>query len=165
MNFIKISNWDTANGVGIGLVLWVAGCTHHCEGCHNITTWDASSGRKFTEEDMKELLEKVSNPHISRITFSGGDPLAPYNRSEILYVAQELKKHYPNKKIWCYTGFDWEEVKDLAVMKYIDILVDGKFILNQKDITLKWCGSSNQRVIDVQNTISENHLVLLDTDD
>lgn len=165
MNFMKISRWDTANGVGIGIVLWVSGCTHHCEGCHNMTTWDASVGQPFTEETLQELLKELSNPHVSRITFSGGDPLAPYNRAVIFHVAQQIKEHYPDKKVWCYTGFKWDEIKDLAIMEYVDVLVDGRFILDQKDISLRWCGSKNQRVIDVQKTLSTNMLTLLNTED
>lgn len=165
MNFIKISKQDTANGLGIGVVLWVAGCTHHCEGCHNPGTWDASEGEEFTQETLDELIHLMENPHIHRFTFSGGDPLAPYNMNATLHIAQVLRQKFPEKKIWCYTGFSWEQVKDSAVMRYLDVLVDGKFVLGLKDISLHWCGSSNQRVIDVQKSIQSGEVFLLKEDE
>lgn len=165
MNFCKISHWDTANGVGIGLVLWVSGCPHHCEGCHNYSTWDASVGQEFTKSTMEDLIKWLSHPHVNRITLSGGDPLAVYNRATILSVVKEIKTRLPNKKIWCYTGYNWDDVKDLMLLKYVDILVDGKFIQEQKDVSLRWCGSRNQRVIDVQKSLMENQVVLLELPD
>lgn len=162
MNFCKISQWDTANGLGIGLVLWVSGCPHHCEGCHNPTTWDASAGQEFTQDTLNTLLDLLSHPHIGRITLSGGDPLAVYNRTTILAVVKATKEKFPQKKIWCYTGYLWDEIKDLALVKHIDVLVDGKFIQEQKDLTLNWCGSTNQRVIDVQKSLLAHSVVLLD---
>lgn len=165
MNFCKISHWDTANGIGIGIVLWVSGCPHHCEGCHNYTTWDASIGQKFTEDTMNDLLSLLSHPHVNRITLSGGDPLALYNRATILEIVKTIKSKYPSKKIWCYTGYNWEDVKDLALVQYVDVLVDGKFIQEQRDLTLQWCGSRNQRVIDVHKSLEYNQVILLKSPD
>lgn len=162
MRYHKISEWDTANGVGIGIVLWVSGCEHHCEGCHNYSTWDASSGSPFTDEVLSLLLKKMEHPHVSRLTLSGGDPLAPYNREESLRIAKEVKKRYPLKKIWCYTGYEYEQIKDLAIMKYIDVLVDGKYEKDKRSLNLSWCGSSNQKVIDIVATRLSDSVVLLD---
>lgn len=161
MKYHKISEWDTANGKGIGIVLWVSGCEHHCIGCHNFSTWDSTSGEEFTEDTMNEILEKLSHPHIKRITLSGGDPLATYNRATMLNIAKTIKQKYPDKKLWCYTGYSYEDVKDLVIMNYIDVLVDGKFIQEQKDLNLDWCGSTNQRVIDIPNTLKSNTIVLV----
>ena len=161
MNYIKISKWDTANGVGIGLVLWVSGCPHHCEGCHNYSTWNPMVGEKFTDTTLDYLIQLLSHPHINRITFSGGDPLAVYNRETVTQIAKRIKTELPSKKIWCYTGYTWEKVKDLVLMNYVDVLVDGRFIQEQKDITLNWCGSRNQRVIDVNKSLKTNQVTLL----
>ena len=160
MRFQKITHYDTANGIGIRAVLWVSGCNHHCEGCHNPDTWDINSGQLFTEKILNQLLEFIAKPWINGITFSGGDPLHPDNRESILKIAQAIKKTLPNKTIWLYTGYKWEEIKDLELMKYLDVLVDGEFHLKEKDISLPFCGSRNQRVINVPDTISSGNLVL-----
>lgn len=160
MRYLKISNFDTANGLGIGNVLWVSGCSHHCPQCHNPQTWDKNAGEEFTEEVLDNLLDKLKRPFIKRLTLSGGDPLFLGNRDEITNVVRKVKKNFPNIKIWCYTGYLWEEVKDLPCMDYIDVLVDGEFKIDLKDITLPFCGSSNQRVIDVQKSLKMGKVIL-----
>ena len=160
MKYLKISNFDTANGLGIGNVLWVSGCSHHCPQCHNPQTWDKNAGKEFTEEVLDNLLDKLKRPFIKRLTLSGGDPLFLGNRDEITNVVRKFKKNFPNIKIWCYTGYLWEEVKDLPCMDYIDVLVDGEFKIDLKDITLPFCGSSNQRVIDVQKSLKMGKVIL-----
>ena len=160
MKYLKISNFDTANGLGIGNVLWVSGCSHHCPQCHNPQTWDKNAGKEFTEEVLDNLLDKLKRPFIMRLTLSGGDPLFLGNRDEITNVVRKVKKNFPNIKIWCYTGYLWEEVKDLPCMDYIDVLVDGEFKIDLKDITLPFCGSSNQRVIDVQKSLKMGKVIL-----
>ena len=160
MRYLKISNFDTANGLGIGNVLWVSGCSHHCPQCHNPQTWDKNAGEEFTEEVLDNLLDKLKRPYIKRLTLSGGDPLFLGNRDEITNVVRKVKKNFPNIKIWCYTGYLWEEVKDLPCMDYIDVLVDGEFKIDLKDITLPFCGSSNQRVIDVQKSLKMGKVIL-----
>lgn len=160
MKYLKISNFDTANGLGIGNVLWVSGCSHHCPQCHNPQTWDKNAGEEFTEEVLDNLLDKLKRPFIKRLTLSGGDPLFLGNRDEITNVVRKVKKNFPNIKIWCYTGYLWEEVKDLPCMDYIDVLVDGEFKIDLKDITLPFCGSSNQRVIDVQKSLKMGKVIL-----
>lgn len=161
MNFIKLTKFDTANGVGIREVLWVAGCEHHCQGCHNPTTWDRRCGIEFTADTAREILDDLSAPYRHGITFSGGDPLAPYNREAIFGLAVLIRKIYGMEKtIWCYTGYDWEEIKEWTQLGVFDVVVDGKFILDQRNISLPYCGSSNQRVIDVQQSLQKNTIVL-----
>lgn len=147
MNYHKIEKISIANGTGIRTVLWVSGCTHHCKGCHNPQTWDVASGKLFDEEAKKELFEALSNNWNSGLTLSGGDPLHPANRDLVTILAREVKEKFPEKTIWMYTGYTYEDVKDLEVMKYIDAVVDGKFIEDLKDISIKFRGSSNQRII------------------
>lgn len=160
MNYQKISKFDTANGNGIGTVLWVSGCNHQCKECQNPQTWDENSGQEFTGKTLKEILESLSNPHVKRFTFSGGDPLFPANRLTCQRIAQQIKLRYPEKKIWLYTGYSWDEVKDLRIMEYVDVLVDGEFKIDLKDITLPFCGSSNQRLINVPQSIDSAQVVL-----
>ena len=140
--------------------MWVSGCSHHCPQCHNPQTWDKNAGEEFTEEVLDNLLDKLKRPFIKRLTLSGGDPLFLGNRDEITNVVRKVKKNFPNIKIWCYTGYLWEEVKDLPCMDYIDVLVDGEFKIDLKDITLPFCGSSNQRVIDVQKSLKMGKVIL-----
>ena len=160
MRYFKISDFDTANGLGIGNVLWVSGCSHHCPQCHNPQTWDKNAGEEFTEKVLDNLLEKLKRPYIKRLTLSGGDPLFLGNRDEITNVVRKVKKNFPNIKIWCYTGYLWEEVKDLPCMDFIDVLVDGEFKVELRDITLPFCGSSNQRIINVKESLKKGCVVL-----
>lgn len=150
------------NGDGLRVVLWVAGCTHGCKGCHNPITWDIQGGIEFDEAARQEICTEMEKDYVSGLTFSGGDPLHPDNRKEITALAREMKQKYPDKTLWMYTGFSWDEVDDLPVMQYIDVLVDGEFIMALKDDQLHWKGSSNQRVIDVKKTRACGHVVLWD---
>lgn len=160
MNYIRIDSEDMNNGEGFRVVLWVAGCNHHCLNCHNPETWNEKAGRPFTEETKEELFELLSKDYIDGLTLSGGDPLFPNNREPLTELCKEVKEKFPNKNIWCWTGYLYEQVKDLPIMEYIDVLVDGPYIDSQRDITLNWRGSPNQRVIDVQKTRKENKIVL-----
>lgn len=160
MNFHKISENDIANGLGVGVVLWISGCNHQCAGCHNNNTWDPESGEMFDDNAFKRLISSLDKEYISRLTLSGGDPLYPGNRDDVYFIVQAVKQLFPTKTIWLYTGYSYEEVKDLNIMHFVDVLVDGPFIEAQKDLALKWRGSSNQRVIDVQKSMKENNVVL-----
>ena len=154
MNYQKISKYDTANGPGIREVLWVSGCFHHCKGCQNPETWNPESGMPFTEETENEILFDMGAPWRHGITFSGGDPLASDDsRAVITQLSRKLKEKYPDKTIWCYTGHVWDDVKDLECMQYIDVLVDGPFIEELKNPMLPYCGSSNQRIINVKESL------------
>lgn len=160
MNYAAITKQDMLNGDGIRVTLWVQGCNRYCKGCHNPETWDRCLGQPWTEESEQELFEALDKDYISGITYSGGHPLEEYNIEIVTDIAKKIKERFPNKTQWLYTGFVWEEVKDLEIMKYIDILVDGPYIEEQRDISLKWRGSSNQRCIDVKKSLELNQIIL-----
>lgn len=161
MNFHKITTNDIANGRGVRVVLWVSGCNHKCKECHNPQTWDINSGIPFTENDYTILYKALDKPYIDGITFSGGDPLHPNNRETVYNISTQLKKDLPNKTQWVYTGYSWEDIYNLPIMNNLDVLVDGEFKIDLKDITLLFKGSSNQRLIDVQATIKNNNEIIL----
>ena len=160
MNYHNITKDDMLNGDGLRVVLWVAGCTHQCAGCQNPITWDLAGGLPFDEAAENELFEELKRPHVSGVTFSGGDPLHPFNRSEVFRLMKKSKELFPDKTVWVYTGFLWEDLKDIPEMKYADVLVDGEFEKDKNDNNLHWVGSSNQRVIDVQKSLKENTVCL-----
>ena len=162
MRYHNITTDDMLNGDGLRTVLWVAGCTHHCKGCHNPITWDIEGGLPFDEAAERELFDKIAPDYISGVTFSGGDPLHPQNREKITELAKKCKKLFPEKTVWLYTGFTFDEIKNLEIVKYCDVIVDGEFILEQRDPKLHWKGSANQRVIDVRETLKLNKIVLFD---
>ena len=155
MNYHNITKDDMLNGDGLRAVLWVAGCNHACNECQNPITWDPDGGLLFDDSAKKELFEILDRDYISGVTFSGGDPLFPGNREEITKLAKEIKDKYPTKTLWLYTGYLFDEIKDLEVVKYLDVIVDGPFMIDKKNNQAKWKGSDNQRVIDVKRTISE----------
>lgn len=157
---MKITKCDIANGPGCRVTLWVSGCEHHCLHCHNQNTWALNSGQEFTYESMEKLLSDLAPDYISGLTFSGGDPLHPENCSTVMLIAKICKEKFPNKTIWLWTGYLWEEVKCLYGIQNIDVLIDGEFVESLKDLSLKWRGSSNQRVIDVKKSIESNEVIL-----
>ena len=148
------------NGDGLRVVLWVAGCNHCCKECHNPITWDPDGGLLFDDAAKEEIFEQLNKSYISGITFSGGDPLHPNNRLEVRQFMAEIKEKYPNKTIWMYTGDSWEDIFEYPIMQYVDVLVDGEFHIEEKDAKLLWKGSKNQRVIDVQKTLSSDIPIL-----
>lgn len=160
MRYHDITKDDMKNGDGLRVVLWVAGCSHHCTGCQNSVTWDPEGGLPFDEAAKAEIFEQLERDYISGITFSGGDPLYEGNRNEVTELAGEIRERYPEKTIWLYTGYRWEEIRDLEVMAYVDVVVDGRYIQEERDVTLEWKGSANQRVIDVPMTRKLGQIVL-----
>ncbi len=160
MRYHDITKDDMKNGSGLRAVLWVAGCEHHCPGCHNPVTWDIDDGLPFDAAAKEELFGELAKPYISGVTFSGGDPLHQKNRDEVGALIYEIKEKFPNKTVWVYTGYDYSEVSSLPFMDKVDVLVDGKFIETQKDTKLHWRGSANQKVIDVQKTRAIGEIVL-----
>ena len=148
------------NGDGLRVVLWVAGCAHACPGCHNPVTWDPEGGLPFDEAARQEIYEELEKDYVSGITFSGGDPLQPANMQGVTELARQIRSDFPDKTIWLYTGSTWDEVRDLEVIRYVDVLVDGPFREDEKDSTLHWKGSANQQVIDVQKTLKTGEVVL-----
>ncbi len=159
MNYHNITKDDMLNGDGLRVVLWTAGCTHCCDGCQNPITWDVAGGIPFDEKAEEELFDDLKPDYITGITFSGGDPLHPFNRDEVLRLAKKVKETYPNKTVWVYTGYLWEEVIKSIDLSYVDVLVDGEFKKELNDNTLHWVGSSNQRIIDVQKSLKENKVI------
>lgn len=158
MRYHNITKDDMLNGDGLRVVLWLAGCNHCCKGCQNPVTWDPEGGLPFDDEAKSEIFEQLDKSYISGITFSGGDPLHPANRLEVRTLMAEIKERYPEKTIWLYTGALWEEICTMAVMQYIDVCVDGEFVMELKDNKLMWKGSSNQRVIDVKATLKQDNI-------
>ncbi|MBR5780417.1 MAG: anaerobic ribonucleoside-triphosphate reductase activating protein [Bacteroidales bacterium] len=153
MNYHNITTDDMLNGDGLRVVLWVAGCEHHCKGCQNPLTWDPDGGLFFDLNAYLEIVHELNKPHISGITFSGGDPLHPVNRTDVMFVAKEIKKVFPTKTIWLYTGYEWEDICNLPGIENIDVIVDGKFKQELADVTYPWAGSTNQRIIDVKKSL------------
>ena len=135
------------DGPGIRYAVFVQGCPHGCPGCHNPITWDPNGGLLFDAAAKQELFQELEKDFISGITLSGGDPLYFANRADILRLVREIKGKFPQKTVWLYTGFVWEAVEGLEIMKYVDVLVDGEFQIAQKDTQLHWRGSANQRLI------------------
>ena len=146
MNYIKIDEYDTANGKGIGTVLWVAGCSHNCLECHNPQTHNPNNGIQFTSDTLEQLIQSLEHPYVTRLTLSGGDPLFPANRVPITQIVFNVKLRVPKIKIWLYTGYTYEDIKHLVVLDKVDYLVDGKFELSKRDLNLDFRGSSNQRI-------------------
>ena len=166
MNYADIKRVDVANGEGVRVSVFVSGCNHHCKGCFNECAWDFNYGNKFTEKQEEEVLKDLDHDYISGLTLLGGEPLEPVNQEGLLPLVKKAKEKFPDKKIWCYTGFDFERdvVGKMAkqndttkeLLKYIDVIVDGKFEEEKKDLKLKFRGSSNQRILDVQESLKEN---------
>ncbi len=155
MRYHNITKDDMLNGDGLRVVLWVAGCDHCCKDCQNPVTWDPDGGLLFDENAKNEIFEELSKDYISGITFSGGDPLHSANRLDVLNLAKEIKEKFPRKSIWLYTGYLWDDIYDKPIAEYLDVLVDGEFEVEKKDVKLRWKGSSNQRVIDVKASLTK----------
>lgn len=162
MNYHNITKDDMLNGDGLRVVLWAAGCGHHCDECQNPSTWDPDGGIPFDDAAKEELLTELQKDYYSGITFSGGDPLYPANRPVVTGLAKEIKEKFPEKTVWLYTGYTWEQLlkEDLEILRYIDVLVDGPYIKRIRDVNLHWRGSANQRVIDVQESLRTGKVVL-----
>ncbi len=147
------------NGDGLRVVLWVAGCSHCCKECQNPMTWDPNGGLPFDEAAKKEIFDQLDKSYISGITFSGGDPLHSANRDGVLALAKEIREKYPDKTIWLYTGYSWKDIYEEEIVNYLDVVVDGEFKIEEKDNTLMWKGSKNQKVIDVKKTLGSPDLL------
>lgn len=150
MNFGAIHPESVVDGPGVRVSVFVSGCPHRCPGCFNQKLWSPQAGNKFTIADEIAVMNAANHDYIAGLSILGGEPLAPYNRMDVLALCWHFKKRFPDKTIWLYTGYTWEQVKDLPVMQYIDVLVDGPFVEAEKDLTLKYRGSRNQRIIDVR---------------
>lgn len=163
---------DIANGTGCRLSLFVSGCAHHCKGCFNPETWSFSYGTEFTEETMKEILARLKLEYISGITILGGEPLHFYNQRHVLKLLQRIKEELPEKDVWIYTGFIWENIitpgkpgntcLTKRILELTDVLVDGPFVLKKKDVSLAFRSSRNQRIIDVQESLRQDKAIILE---
>jgi anaerobic ribonucleoside-triphosphate reductase activating protein len=163
MNYAKINTTDIANGIGVRVSLFVSGCRRHCPGCHNELAWDFDFGQPFTKTTMKRILSRLGEDFIDGLTILGGEPFEPDNVGTMWEIISEVKRVYPTKTIWVYSGYTYEELHDRYpddLLSMIDVLVDGAFVEDLKDITLKFRGSSNQRIIDVPATLKAGEVVL-----
>ena len=171
MNYGRIYYCDIANGIGCRTALFVSGCTHHCKGCFNEETWDFSYGEPFTEKQENDIIESLGLEYIDGLTVLGGEPMEVSNQKVLRPFLEKVRSIYPNKTIWIYSGYTWNELNDkenrrchsddtAAILGLIDILVDGRFVEDLKDITLNFRGSSNQRIIDVKATLDRGEIVL-----
>ncbi len=174
MNYIKITKTDIANGAGVRCVLWVSGCDVHCKGCHNPDSWDFNAGHPFDKIAMEELIDALSRPWVQGLTLSGGHPLAYNNLSEVYQICKTVKERLPNKDIWLYTGYtlspnDFDSSVNVGwdnglllnhILAMCDVVVDGKYEESLRDISLKFRGSSNQRIINVKETIRKKEIHL-----
>ena len=177
MRYASIRSMDISNGEGIGVALFVQGCHFHCKDCFNTETWDFHGGKEWTDNVKEKFLKLCEKPYVERISILGGEPLANENVGKVLELVKEIHEKFPNKKLWIYTGYVWETILtpivtdnlDLErdkiledrreVLNYIDVLVDGKFETEKKNVDLKWKGSSNQRVIDVRKSLDTEKII------
>ncbi len=170
MYYGEIKNCDIADGPGVRVTLFVSGCTNHCEGCFQPQTWDFHYGKPFTEETQAQLLDMLAPGYITGLTLLGGEPMEPQNQRALLPFVRRVRETYPGKTVWCYSGFTLEELlRDGShprcevtdeLLSLIDVLVDGKFVLAQKDISLRFRGSRNQRLLDLPETLRTGTIVL-----
>ena len=182
MNYAQIRSMDISNGEGIGVSIFVQGCDFHCKNCFNSETWEFSKGQEWNDKTKNQFLKLIETPFIQRVSILGGEPLHPQNVQNVLKIVDEIRVSYPTKNIWLYTGYTWEEiwikdniktadkVKDMRekaiinlrrqVVRMCDVLIDGRYVDELRDISLHWRGSSNQRVINVQETLKQNQIVL-----
>lgn len=184
MRYASMRNLDISNGEGVGVSLFVQGCDRHCFNCFNPETWDFNGGKEWTEEAKNKFMELIDRPYIRRISVLGGEPLAEQNLDEVLSIIKEIRNSFPKKTIWLYTGFRWNYImhyqpvetddfdyieesyndglmeKRKQIISLCNVIVDGEYIDEQRDITLKWRGSKNQHVIDVRKSLARNKIVL-----
>lgn len=169
MNYGNIKYYDISNGVGVRTSLFVSGCTHHCKNCFNSEAWDFNYGNPFTEEVADKIIESCKPNYISGLSLLGGEPMETVNQKELLPFLRKFKKNFSNKTIWCYSGYTYEELTGEGkcrceytdeILSYIDVLVDGEFVQELYDISLRFRGSSNQRIIDMNKTRTTGKIVL-----
>lgn len=169
MNYATIKPFDVANGPGVRVSLFVSGCTHHCKNCFNSEAWDFNYGEPFGEREVERIIDAMKADYIKGFSLLGGEPFEPQNQVVLCEVLERIKKEYPNKTVWCYSGYTFDKdllsgrLCDFSITKRmldcIDILVDGKFVEEKKDLTLRFKGSSNQRIIDVQSSLKEGKII------
>ena len=174
MNYSEIKYCDIANGAGVRTTLFVSGCRHHCEGCFNPDTWNFAAGEPFAREVEDRIVESLEPTYIDGLTLLGGEPFEPENQPALIALLQRIRTELPSKNVWAYSGFTWDQLVEgpsrahiegvRAMLELVDVLVDGPFVLAQKDISLRFRGSSNQRIIDVPRSLSAGSVVLWEDD-
>lgn len=172
MNYADIKQYDVANGLGVRVSIFVSGCTHHCKNCFNQETWDFEYGKPFTEAEIQKILDYLKPDYVKGLSVLGGEPFEPVNQEGLLPLLRAVKNAYPQKDIWCYSGylFDRQIIGEMCVeseitkemLSYIDILVDGRFVEEKKNLKLRFRGSENQRIIDVKKSLAADAVVLWD---
>ena len=174
MNYAEIKPFDIANGPGVRVSLFVSGCTHHCKDCFNEIAWDFHYGSPFDQNTINSIIEMMKPFYIKGITYLGGEPFEPQNQPSLLELSKKIKEVYPDKSIWCFTGYifdkdilakklgDWKITEEL--LSYIDVLVDGPFIAELKNLSLRFRGSSNQRLIDIPKSLESNEVIIWSDD-
>lgn len=176
MRYAQIRSMDISNGEGVGVSLFVQGCDRHCFNCFNSETWNFNGGKEWTEKTKNKFMKLIDRPYIKRVSFLGGECLADQNLDEVLKLVKQIRISFPEKTIWLYTGYSYSEIfqgqssclsqeglnnfKRREIIKLCDVVVDGEYIDEQRDITLKWRGSKNQRCIDVKESLVQNKTVL-----
>ena len=170
MNYGEIKKVDIANGTGVRVSLFVSGCTHHCKGCFNPATWNFDFGNEYTKDTEDSIIEALKPSYIEGLSLLGGEPFEPQNQPTLVGLLKRIRKELPTKNVWCYSGYTFEELcgkknsraftnTTKEMLSLIDVLVDGEFVLELKDISLKFRGSSNQRIIDVKKSLEENEVI------
>ena len=169
MNFADIRPIDVANGPGVRVSIFVSGCTHHCKECFNPETWDFAYGAPFTENEVEAILKHLAPTHIKGLSVLGGEPFEPENQQAVLELIHRVREQYPHKDVWCYSGYLFEALRDgkvgshsRALLEQLDVLVDGPFVIEKKDLSLRFRGSSNQRLIDVPESMKTGEVVFWD---
>lgn len=175
MNYGRIKTFDVANGEGIRVSLFVSGCRNHCKNCFNEETWDFNFGEEFTQETMRYIIQKLQPTKVKGLSILGGEPLEPDNQEDILSILQIIKMECSDKSIWMYTGFTWEELHSNQcrahttyldnILSYVDVLVDGRFIEEEKDFRLRFRGSRNQRIINCKESLKKSEVVIYELED
>ena len=162
MNYHNIDHCDMLNGEGIRVSLWVSGCNCHCPGCQNPQTWDFNSGIPFDKDALQELYEALDKPYIQGLTLTGGNPMD--NAPEVLHICRTVKEKFPYKDIWLYSGYTFEQIQQwqvgMCILEYVDVLVDGPYIEGQRDVSLQWRGSKNQRIINIKESLKQNKVII-----
>lgn len=174
MNYADIKQYDVANGPGVRVSVFVSGCTHYCKGCFNQEAWDFSYGNPFTEETIDRVIEYMKPSYVKGLTVLGGEPMEPQNQPGVLDLLRKVKNAYPEKSVWLFTGYDyekdilgrmWAEVPQTKeLLSYLEVMVDGEFVEELKNLSLRFKGSSNQRTILVQESLKAGQIVLYDLD-
>ena len=169
MNYADIRPIDVANGPGVRVSLFVSGCTHHCKECFNPETWDFAYGSPFTQVEADAILKYLEPDYIKGLSLLGGEPFEPENQSAVLELVRQVRARYPHKDVWCYSGYLYERLRDGKVgehsrglLEQLDVLVDGPFVIEQKELSLRFRGSANQRLVDVPESLKRGEVVLWD---